>query len=35
MMTLSSAWFTTYASCSGKSRMFKVWSTEPMEGTAR
>ncbi len=35
MITLSSAWFTMYISCSGKSRRFSVCSTAPMLGTAR
>ena len=33
--TRSSAWLTTYVSCSGKSRMLSVCSTAPIDGTAR
>ena len=35
MMILSSAWLTTYASCSGNRRMLSVCSTAPMHGIAK
>ncbi len=35
MMTRSSAWLMTYASCSGNRRMLSVCNTAPMHGMAR